>query len=287
MINGDDILFLANLRFYEVWQQVIREFGFQLSVGKNYIHPHFVMVNSEAWWYSQGSLTHIPFFNVGLLTGQTKVSGRLEQRTAPLWDYYNLTMAGSSNRVRTHFRFLSLHKEDIKKLTQDGQFNLFIDRRFGGLGCTLWPEVEPYVHFTAFQRKFGHYLRSQVETIDGQISEARTALGIVLEERGTDQVQKYHHGHYALRQYVDQGSEARSLFTLVIGEDERLPKNLGISRPLLTARIPKEKTTKVVHPKRSLMRSFRTHQGTLFTSVGRLLSQERVYVETFTPISEL
>jgi hypothetical protein len=38
LINGDDILFRANARLYAIWQEEIKEVGFELSVGKNYIH---------------------------------------------------------------------------------------------------------------------------------------------------------------------------------------------------------------------------------------------------------
>jgi hypothetical protein len=54
LINGDDILFKSNDAFYTVWQKWITKAGFTLSVGKNYISPHFITVNSESWLHVRG-----------------------------------------------------------------------------------------------------------------------------------------------------------------------------------------------------------------------------------------
>ena len=56
LVNGDDILFrIPKPRpddphtFYELWNKNITLFGFELSVGKNYIHDRVFTVNSECW----------------------------------------------------------------------------------------------------------------------------------------------------------------------------------------------------------------------------------------------
>jgi hypothetical protein len=79
LVNGDDILFRANTGFYEIWKHKAKSAGFALSLGKNYIHPRFFTVNSELWYCQGGdpnTLKFLPFLNVGLLTGQSKITGR-------------------------------------------------------------------------------------------------------------------------------------------------------------------------------------------------------------------
>jgi len=49
LINGDDILFQGDDRFYAIWRSTIAEFGLKLSVGKNYFSPQFLTVNSELY----------------------------------------------------------------------------------------------------------------------------------------------------------------------------------------------------------------------------------------------
>jgi hypothetical protein len=47
LINGDDILMRAPEKVYPIWKEKVREFGLDLSLGKNYIHPRYGTVNSQ------------------------------------------------------------------------------------------------------------------------------------------------------------------------------------------------------------------------------------------------
>ncbi|APG77197.1 RNA-dependent RNA polymerase [Hubei narna-like virus 12] len=47
LINGDDILIRAPKKFYPIWKERVQEFGLELSLGKNYVHPRFGTVNSQ------------------------------------------------------------------------------------------------------------------------------------------------------------------------------------------------------------------------------------------------
>jgi hypothetical protein len=46
LINGDDILFKADTAQYDRWLQGSSSVGFSLSLGKNFVHPRFMTVNS-------------------------------------------------------------------------------------------------------------------------------------------------------------------------------------------------------------------------------------------------
>lgn len=47
LINGDDILMRCPASKYPLWKESVREFGLELSLGKNYIHPDYGTVNSQ------------------------------------------------------------------------------------------------------------------------------------------------------------------------------------------------------------------------------------------------
>lgn len=104
LINGDDILFKACDELFSSWGVSTRSVGFSPSIGKNFRHFRFFTVNSvpieflpaptphEFWrevsWADMEESTipyHISqvpsitiggFINVGLLTGQAKLTGR-------------------------------------------------------------------------------------------------------------------------------------------------------------------------------------------------------------------
>lgn len=46
LINGDDILFISDTPFYNIWKEEIGKLGFTLSDGKNLCHPQYFTINS-------------------------------------------------------------------------------------------------------------------------------------------------------------------------------------------------------------------------------------------------
>jgi len=75
LVNGDDILFQADKGLYDVWKSVTQNFGFQLSIGKNYVHTKYLTANSTLYEVNVDSRTHqcifghVPFINWGLVRG--------------------------------------------------------------------------------------------------------------------------------------------------------------------------------------------------------------------------
>lgn len=161
LINGDDILFRCNKEFYSLWQDYITEVGFQLSLGKNYTHKSFFTINSIGYYHrvinGKDDICEIPYLNVGLLTGQSKLNKRQED-LKPLDQNYNIVLSGALNKLRAHQRFLHYNKTSIGDLTKKGNFSLFLSPCLGGCGFELFPEVKPVVYFTAFQRKLANFL---------------------------------------------------------------------------------------------------------------------------------
>jgi hypothetical protein len=173
VINGDDILFPCDDSQYSCWLTTIEHLGFKLSIGKNYTHPKVCTVNSQCFYLNEGSYEPIGFLNTGLLTGQSKKSGRDDIRTLPSRDYYNEVVHSSHNPVRTHCRFLHYNIEEIRQVTGNGQYNLFGDRDCGGLG---FKSPGSYTS-TNFQRKFSRYLR---ECITRRVCKERKPFRLAL-----------------------------------------------------------------------------------------------------------
>jgi hypothetical protein len=165
-VNGDDILFRANEKFYTIWKETIAELGFELSVGKNYIHKKFLTVNSTLFSYQQSNRTFklIDFFNVGLLMGRaTRSTGNARPTDIiPIEDCYNEGIKGANDVFRFHQRFIHYNKPEVEKITQNGLYSLFLPKLFGGCGFILQQEMRNKVHFTGFQRKLCHFLRQRI-----------------------------------------------------------------------------------------------------------------------------
>lgn len=159
LVNGDDIGFLSNNEHYSIWQRVITQAGFELSIGKNYIHRRFFTINSMLCDMDRKCI--VPFFNVGLLTGQSKLTGRDEARTLPSWDWYNECVHAAMNPLRASRRFLHYHAPWIRRMTENGRLNLFISHSFGGLGFV--PPIGLKWVSTRFQqaRAYDFYVKKQ------------------------------------------------------------------------------------------------------------------------------
>nr|UJQ92768.1 MAG: putative RNA-dependent RNA polymerase [Narnaviridae sp.] len=196
LINGDDLLAMMSNDSYLLWQDSTSRVGFSLSVGKNFHHRRFLMVNSTPiaydppvdllahwesirgfWssisWYDmdKGDLeshslfpSRLPSFlllsylNVGLLTGQSKLTGRERLRSMPLSGWYAASAFAAMNPVQAHGWFLHYHKKSILRQTRFGSMtlNLFAHPLLGGLGFPLPPGVDP--GFSLEQRRLAQAL---------------------------------------------------------------------------------------------------------------------------------
>jgi hypothetical protein len=166
LVNGDDILFRTNADHQKVWLRIITEFGFKLSLGKNYTHPTLLTINSELYEYSRFDVLEfkkLEFFNVGLLIAQSK--GRLAdpRRKLPLRELYEESVGHAQDKLRAHRRFLHYNKEQIQLCTDKGKYNLFLPVTHGGLGFPYYPEVSEAIHITKFQRRFASFLLFKIQ----------------------------------------------------------------------------------------------------------------------------
>jgi hypothetical protein len=172
LINGDDILFRSDPELYAFWREEIEVSTFDLSLGKNYVHPTILTINSVCFEYLGGNdFRVVPYMNNGLLIGEMS-NAREAQKAAPIWEHHNMVVSGARDQIRAHKRFMHYHKEQIKMITSSGKLNLFLPLERGGCGFNLpsgWKLREesyasaegenPYI--TQFQRKFATYAKEK------------------------------------------------------------------------------------------------------------------------------
>lgn len=201
LVNGDDILFRTNPEHYSFWRELVSEVGFELSQGKNYVHSSFFTVNSTGFIQTRSDwIEEIPYLNAGLLTGQSKLTGRLSDRLMPIWDYYNTVIDGANDKNRAHKRFLHYHKENIRSLTKDGNYSLFVDPLLGGLGFKFHPDLEG-VYLTPFQKRFAYYLRSLLkQPFEGEFKDLSPFRGLIHKTKSRIIMKRlYHWGNFILK----------------------------------------------------------------------------------------
>jgi hypothetical protein len=152
-INGDDILFpVFSERMYMRWSQFLPSFGFEKSLGKNWLHRDFFTINSELFGITGRSLgpnlwrraatkgfnlVSIPYMAAGLLIGQHKVSGRTEARLLPLQSVLELVLSSCRHPKRGYAEFIHYNVDWIRKSTLNGLVNIALPVSLGGLGVNL------------------------------------------------------------------------------------------------------------------------------------------------------
>nr|UJQ92732.1 MAG: putative RNA-dependent RNA polymerase [Narnaviridae sp.] len=164
LVNGDDIYFQTNDRFYEIWLKYINIAGFVLSVGKNYVHRNTFTINSQCFRYNSecDKLTECTYLNVGLLIGQSK--GGDTGEILPIWDLYNKLLKGSHNKTDTHRRFLHYHSDNLRSVSHKGFFSLFLPKVLGGLGFVR-PSRDVKSQVTHHQASLALYLHNRIVSL--------------------------------------------------------------------------------------------------------------------------
>jgi hypothetical protein len=210
LINGDDILFRCSDPHYDRWLQEIDRVGFVPSVGKNFRHPRFFTVNSvpmeylpapSPYTYWKGfswadmeessvpwqtsivpKITIRGFLNVGLLTGQAKLTGRESLGALPLSGWHAGAVLEALNPSQAHHWFVKYHRKEIVSQTKFGRttLNLFAHPLLGGLGFSVPSGIEP--RFSPEQRRLARSLfLSASYTYEGQESDFRLDSLVFLE----------------------------------------------------------------------------------------------------------
>jgi hypothetical protein len=159
LVNGDDIMFNTDNYGYQNWLNTLHEAGLTPSPGKNFFHKKFGTVNS-ALFYRKGYKTeYVPFYNVGMIIGQSKVARVEEGRHKPIHCLHQNAMHGALNPISANLRFCEYNREELISASQlyDGtQLNWYVPRTLGGLGMKLPAGVEFRSQYSPLKK--GHYI---------------------------------------------------------------------------------------------------------------------------------
>jgi hypothetical protein len=182
IVNGDDIMFTCNAEQYQDWLDTLPEAGLFPSPGKNFFHRRYCTVNTALFHRVERHRTeYIPFYNVALLFGQSKVAKveEMGDRHKPIHCLHAMLLEGASSPINADKRFRYYNLERLKKsstLYNGDQLNWYLPRTMGGLGMKLPHGVEfcttkqlntsgyrkkgiEYVHLTNPQRALAYGLR--------------------------------------------------------------------------------------------------------------------------------
>lgn len=191
LVNGDDILFRSDSLLYSIWKRRISEAGFELSLGKNYIHRSICCICSEFFQLLGGVFRRVGYLNTGLLTNVSKLQHTREVQ--PIWDTYNYVVSNAVTPERASLRFFHYNRSMIAKLTQirpGTTLNVFLPRELGGLGFHGTPD-----HITNFQRRLALYLWTRYKDLKSKAPKPMITLQTL--EHG-DEFFRVHNPHLVL-----------------------------------------------------------------------------------------
>jgi len=133
IVNGDDMAFKCPRDFNPFFDAVAAEAGFRLSVGKDYLSEHTVLINSQIFTRKNGLMTRMGYLNQRLLTGVNIKSG--DSQATPIGISRDLnkmfSMIGDSS-------FLPMAMRRFPKFENE-RFspNWFLPVHLGGCGIDL------------------------------------------------------------------------------------------------------------------------------------------------------
>ena len=164
LVNGDDILFRTNPEHYSYWKKRVASIGFDLSVGKNYIHETVLTINSTCYTFRKDRFSKVDFCNFGLLSGTSKLGGsrgEVRDKAVDLCDAYTRSVCGANNKPLAFSKFVTRNKEDISRITHRGRYNLFLPRVVGGLGLPIVDGID--YHVTRFQMCLAKLIKTTLD----------------------------------------------------------------------------------------------------------------------------
>lgn len=163
LVNGDDICFMANEAFYAIWKKWVVRAGFTLSLGKNYISPNYVTINSKGYHWREGppgpgqgsSFKLLPAFAAGLLLEHAPgdgVSMREKNKEKPQTSKWEALLNSCSDSEFVFKRLLYHQRGIVESQSVKGYYNLFAPVELGGLGVKCPEPLKKNIKFTYSQQ---------------------------------------------------------------------------------------------------------------------------------------
>jgi hypothetical protein len=147
LVNGDDILFRTTQAKYDKWLATLPDTGLTPSPGKNFFHDRYCTVNSQLFSVNErrgNTIEYIPFYNVGMLLGQSKVARLSDEQDKPIQFLLPEILEGAHDKTQAKLRFMSYNAKALKEAAVDDDgfaINWFVPRELGGLGLSTDDDV--------------------------------------------------------------------------------------------------------------------------------------------------
>jgi len=169
LVNGDDILMGMSPAQYDVWNKITTQGGLKPSLGKNYLHRRFLMINSELYEVKRKNVGNLevrsayfrPFINLGLMKGEARMmtSDPLFGAGEFVRDLAGLSCAlvkGHTTEMKDKLmtKFIKYNRSQLDRLPPG--MSWFLPRCAGGYGLPLTRDVKP----SAEQLKVAAYVRT-------------------------------------------------------------------------------------------------------------------------------
>lgn len=139
LVNGDDGLLRCNLLTRKVWEQIAALGGLSPSDGKVYFHKNYLNINSTSFWFESetNSFIHLPYVNMGLMTGMTRSEGLVS---------LNQLVTAEEKQFNSQRSIGSRHRDLIKSCPKEIQIAVhrqFVHRNFSLLSAAKVPWYVP------------------------------------------------------------------------------------------------------------------------------------------------
>jgi len=179
LINGDDVGFVCNSVTYKIWSHVMAQYGLVKSMGKNYTHKDYFMINTMLFHCERNTLletatySFLPYVNFGLLCGN---NGKTNVNTEELRDMICPSdtrvrdLSGMANDLIDGFpyerkrsllkRFIKAWEPLLKRVVPQG-CSYFLPKHLGGLGLPVLGHFNGN-RFSYLQRKMAAFLDRDV-----------------------------------------------------------------------------------------------------------------------------
>jgi hypothetical protein len=136
LVNGDDFLAFAPLKYVTRYLEKAKQFGFTMSLGKTYISKRVAVINSRPFFVNFKSLKSIESVPVELHLLNVVQN---QQQDLPFEGNIDLItdLCKPKERRLMFSKFILFNKSKITTMTRGGKLNLFIPRILGGIGAIL------------------------------------------------------------------------------------------------------------------------------------------------------
>lgn len=139
IVNGDDMLFKASKRMYEIFLEVSAEAGLKASIGKNYLSEHTCMINSQVFRRkgSENLMCRQGYLNLKFVTGASVKTGESDANPCEIASEVQ-KMFELAPWTRPILPLVMERWEGRRFLFQGFRPNWYVPQELGGLG--LIPE---------------------------------------------------------------------------------------------------------------------------------------------------